>query len=82
MRTAPQGAEKLLHWIREPVKEARGRPRTRRGGPYGILSARGDPIRAETKQKEETYEEAYLELSYGAGPVPDAAARCDSQCLL
>ena len=50
MQTAPQGAENMLHWIREPVKDARGRPRARRGGPYGILSARGDPIRAGKNQ--------------------------------
>ena len=47
----------------ENRKTARGRPRARRE-----FSLREDLC------LREIYEEAYLELSYGAGPVPDAAA--------
>ena len=59
----------------ENWKTVRGRPRTRREN-----SLREDLCPWETdsdregNEQEEIYEEAYLELSHGAGPVPDAAA--------
>ena len=59
----------------ENWKTVRGRPRIRREFSLrDTLCPWEINLGGERNEQEEIYEEAYLELSHGAGPVPDAAA--------
>ena len=71
----PRKARKICYTERRKLKNCPGAPRTRREDSLReVLCPREINLGGERNEQEEIYEEAYLELSHGAGPVPDAAA--------